>query len=45
MRILCQTRYSAKKAETELGREIQKQTGAACVVVNRIREAGREPAT
>jgi hypothetical protein len=26
----------AKKAETELGRDIQKQTGAASVLVNRI---------
>jgi hypothetical protein len=33
----------AKEAETGLGREIQKQTGAASVVVNRIvREAARK---
>jgi hypothetical protein len=33
----------AKEAETGLGREIQKQTGAASVVVNRIvREAAQK---
>jgi hypothetical protein len=33
----------AKEAETELGREIQKQTGAASVVVNRIvKEAAKK---
>jgi hypothetical protein len=33
----------AKEAETGVGREIQKQTGAASVVVNRIvREAAKE---
>ena len=33
----------AKEAETGLGREIQKQTGAASVLVNRIvREAARK---
>ncbi len=30
------TQPAAKEAETDLGREIQKQTGAASVVVNRI---------
>jgi hypothetical protein len=37
---------SAKESETELGREIQKQTGAPSVLVNRlVREAARKRLT
>lgn len=40
---LWDSQASAREAETGLGREIQKQTGAASVVVNRIvREAARK---
>ena len=40
---LWDSKAAPKEAETSLGREIQKQTGAASVVVNRIvRAAGRK---